>query len=142
MTWREHLRSRLREIQPASVHALDETARRFAVEALPDSAVRKDGTPHPPCALAIGIDALAGLDAEHARHLISHTRLYLAPRILLAVQPDCPLDDAAFRALGFTLSIHDTAAAMRVYFYDLDTYKNVPDWLNDRYWAHPERWEP
>ena len=142
MNWREHLRTRLQDIQPASVHALDETARQFAVEALQGSAVQRDGTPPQPCALALGIDALAGLDAQHARHLISRTRLYVAPRILLAAQPDCPLDEAAFRALGFTLSGLDAAGEVRVYFYDLDTYKNVPDWLNARYWAHPERWEP
>jgi hypothetical protein len=142
MNWREHLRMRLREIQPASVHALDETARQFAVEALPDSTVQGDDTPPHPRALALGIDALVGLDAQHARHLISHTRLYVAPRILLVAQPDCPLDEAAFRALGFTLSGPDTAGEARIYFYDLDTYKNVPDWLNARFWAHPERWEP
>jgi len=142
MNWREHLRTRLQDIQPASVHALDESARRLAVEVLPDRLVQVHGAPQQACALALGIDALAGLDAQRARHLISQTRLYVAPRILLAAQPDCPLDEAAFRALGFTLSGLDTAGEVRVYFYDLDTYKIVPDWLNARYWAHPERWEP
>jgi len=142
MNWREHLRTRLQAIQPASVHALDESAHRLAVEVLPDRPVQVHGTPQQACALALGIDALAGLDAQRARHLISQTRLYVAPRILLAAQPDCPLDEAAFRALGFTLSGLDTVGEVRVYFYDLDTYKIVPDWLNARYWAHPERWEP
>jgi hypothetical protein len=142
MYWREQLRVRLRDIQPASVHALDESARVFAIEALPDRPEQEPGAAQPACALALGIDALAGLDAQHARHLISQTRLYVAPRILLAAWPDCPLDEAAFRALGFTLSCHDRAADMRVFTYDLDTYKTVPDWLNARYWAHPERWEP
>ena len=64
------------------------------------------------------------------------------PRLLLAAQPGCALDDDAFRALGFTLSLADTAANVRVYHYDLDTYKTVPDWLNARFWANPERWEP
>ena len=100
------------------------------------------GIPQQACALALGIDALVGLDAQHTRHLISQTRLYVAPRILLVARPDCPLDETAFRALGFMLSCLDTADDIRVYFYDLDTYKMVPDWLNARYWAHPERWEP
>jgi hypothetical protein len=33
-------------------------------------------------------------------------------------------------------------ADLRIHYYDLDTYKSVPDWLNNRYWANPERWEP
>ena len=31
---------------------------------------------------------------------------------------------------------------LRIHYYDLDTYKTVPDWLNARFWANPERWEP
>jgi hypothetical protein len=62
--------------------------------------------------------------------------------MLIAAQPGCALDDASFRALGFTLSATDAQENVRVYEYDLATYKTVPDWLNARYWAHPERWEP
>jgi hypothetical protein len=36
----------------------------------------------------------------------------------------------------------DPTDSMRIFHYDLDTYKTVPDWLNARYWAHPERWTP
>jgi hypothetical protein len=61
---------------------------------------------------------------------------------LLAELSGCALDEDAFRALGFTLSSADTAENMRIYYYDLDTYKTVPDWLNSRHWANPERWEP
>jgi hypothetical protein len=103
---------------------------------------RHGNSPGPTCALALGIDALNGLDAQQAQHLISQTRLYIAPRILLAVQQSCALDEATFRALGFTLSATDTAENLRLYDYDLATYKTVPDWLNARYWAHPERWKP
>lgn len=34
------------------------------------------------------------------------------------------------------------AGIMRCYRYDIHDYKQVPDWLNSKYWAHPERWEP
>lgn len=27
---------------------------------------------------------------------------------------------------------------VHIYAFDIDTYKLVPDWLNSRYWAHPE----
>jgi len=141
MNWRDILQARLLELQPASVVALDESARRLANSVLRDTPIRMhDMLPDAPCALALGIDALDGLNARQALHLISRTRLYAAPRILLAVPMACVLDEEAFRALGFMLSATDTAENMRVYYYDLDTYKAVPDWLNARYWAHPERW--
>jgi len=143
MSWREHLRIRLLDIRPESVCALDAAARQLAGDVLPDTPVRSpEPLPDSPCALALGIDALSGLDAGQARHLISRTRLYLAPRILLVAPSGCVLDETAFIALGFTLSATDAAADLRIHYYDIDTYKTVPDWLNARYWAHPERWEP
>ena len=143
MTWRDHLRTRLLEIQPESVCALDATARQLAGEVLPETPVLMPAPqPDAPCALALGIDVLNGLSAEQARHLISQARLYLAPRILLVVPSGCVLDEAMFRALGFTLHATDPTDGTRIHDYDLDTYKTVPDWLNPRFWANPERWEP
>lgn len=143
MNWRDQLQARLLEIQPESVCALDAAAHRLAAEALPDTPVhRQENSPGPACALALGIDALNGLDARQAQHLINQTRLYAAPRILLAARESCALDEATFRALGFTLYATDTTENLRIYDYDLATYKTVPDWLNARFWAHPERWKP
>lgn len=144
MNWREHLQTRLLEIQPDSVCALDEAAHQLVRNVLHDIPLHTsyNNPPAQPCALALGVDALNGLDAQQARHLISRTRLYVAPRLLLAALPGCALDDAAFRALGFTLSSTEPAEGPRIYYYDLETYKTVPDWLNSRFWAHPERWEP
>jgi hypothetical protein len=143
VNWREHLQTYLLAIQPESVCALDEQAHQLAAKVLPDTPVRRhENASGPTCALALGIGALNGLDRQQAQHLISQTRLYAAPRILLAVQPDCALDEAAFRALGFTLAVTDTVSNLRLYDYDLATYKTVPDWLNARFWAHPERWQP
>jgi hypothetical protein len=142
-SWRDYLQTRLLEIQPASVCALDAAAQQLAGQMLRDTPIHLHGNPpEQTCALALGIDALNGLDAPRAQQLIGRVRLYAAPRILIAAQPGCALDDAAFRALGFTLSLVDTTENVRVYHYDLDTYKTVPDWLNARFWAHPERWEP
>jgi hypothetical protein len=143
MDWRIHLQTRLLEIRPNSVCALDAAAHQLAAEVLRDTSVPIHGyPPEKTCTLALGLDALNGLNAAHAQHLISQACLYAAPRILIAAQAGCALDDGAFRALGFTLSMTDTQQNMRVYDYDLATYKTVPDWLNARYWAHPERWEP
>lgn len=143
MNWYEHLRTCLRDIQPDSVYALDPTAQQFASSVLRNTPTYPHEDPPPAtCALALGIDALDGLDAQQAQHLISQTRLYRAPRILLVARQNCALDNAAFRALGFVLSAHDLAENTRILDFDLDTYKTVPEWLNARYWAHPERWEP
>jgi hypothetical protein len=143
MNWRDHLRTRLLEIRPESLCALDAAALQLAGEVLRGTPTRLHGKPfEQTCALALGLDALNGLNARQAQHLISQTCLYAAPRMLIAAQPGCALDDASFRALGFTLSATDAQENVRVYEYDLATYKTVPDWLNARYWAHPERWEP
>ncbi len=32
-------------------------------------------------------------------------------------------------------------ADRHLYRYDLHDYKTTPDWLNPRFWAHPERWD-
>jgi hypothetical protein len=143
VNWRDLLQARLLEIRPESVCALDAAAHELAAGVLPDTPLyRHDNPAGRPCALALGIDALNGLDAQQAQNLISQTRLYVAPRILLAVQAPCVLDEETFRALGFMLSAIDSTEDVRIHYYDLDTYKAVPDWLNARYWAHPERWEP
>jgi hypothetical protein len=144
VNWRDQLQARLLEIQPESVCALDAAAYQLAAEVLPDTPVRRqENPPGPACALALGIDALNGLDAKQAQHLISQTRLYVAPRILLAARERCALDEAMFRALGFSLCATGGATEnLRIYEYNLATYKAVPDWLNARFWAHPERWEP
>lgn len=143
MDWRAALHTQLIEARPTRVCVLDAVAHAYVSEALPSIAV----TPVQPatsqsCPLALGIDALNGLDARAAEALIHRTRLYVAPRLLLVAQADCALDEAAFLALGFVLTAHDAANQVRLHAFDLETYKTVPDWLNARFWAHPERWEP
>jgi hypothetical protein len=141
--WRDILQARLLELRPASVVALDEPARRLVESVLSNVPIRmRDALADAPGALALGIDALNGLDVRQAQYLINRTRLYSAPRILLAVPMNCVLDEEMFRALGFMLSTPDRRHDRHIYYYDLDTYKTVPDWLNARHWAHPERWEP
>lgn len=139
MDWHAHLAVRLAALRPARLCALDDEARAFAAAHLPGVPILAAGAP---AALALGIAALDRLDAGAARHLIHRVRLYVAPRLLLAARADGPLDDDAFRALGFECELRDPADGTRIQAYDLATYKPVPDWLNARFWAHPERWEP
>ncbi|MBI1285205.1 MAG: hypothetical protein GC183_12860 [Thiobacillus sp.] len=143
MNWRDILQERLLLLQPTSVLALDATARDLAGSVLPQTPIVFQGMlPQAPCALALGIDALNGLNARQALHRISQARLYAAPRILLAVPSDCVLDEPMFLSLGFMQTAVDPGGDRRIHYYDLETYKTVPDWLNARHWAHPERWEP
>lgn len=143
MNWRDQLVLRLQETRAASVCVLDAAARDLAGSALPSTSLRACAPPpEGRCALALGVDVLNGMPAREAELLIFRLRTYVAPRVLLVAQRGCALDEAAFRALGFTLALNDTTAQVRIHDYDIGTYKTVPDWLNARFWAHPERWEP
>ncbi len=143
MDWRAHVQTLLREAKPASLCALDPAALDLARAALPDLTIQRYREPEPPrCTLALGVDALDGLAASAIGQLVSRVRTYSAQRLLLVAHPGCALDEAGFRALGFVVSLVDADAETRVYDYDIGTYKTVPDWLNARFWAHPERWEP
>jgi hypothetical protein len=47
-----------------------------------------------------------------------------------------------FLALGFERVYASADSVINLYSHNIATYKSVPDWLNAKYWAHPERWEP
>ncbi|AAZ97949.1 conserved hypothetical protein [Thiobacillus denitrificans ATCC 25259] len=143
MNWPAHVEALLREAKPASVCALDPAALELAAAALPDLTIQRYHESEPPrCVVALGVDALNGLAANAIEQLIGRIRTYSAQRLLLVAHAGCALDEAGFRALGFVVSLVDVETGTRVYDYDIDTYKSVPDWLNARFWAHPERWEP
>lgn len=69
-----------------------------------------------------------------------------APSLLLvehtASKPtDNLLTDEQFYAFGFRV-LEKTSVSGRqtaLYAYSLSDYKQAPEWLNARYWAHPER---
>lgn len=48
-----------------------------------------------------------------------------------------------FYAFGFrrVLDVHEEGIRHVLYEYRLADYKQPPDWLNARYWAHPERFD-
>ena len=90
--------------------------------------------------LALGLSALDGLDRVAARALLFHARTYLAPTVLVVASERCALSRDEFRALAFEPLA--SAGGTTLYQFNLATYKPVPDWLNPRFWAHPERWKP
>jgi hypothetical protein len=50
--------------------------------------------------------------------------------------------DAELSAFGLTLLSHfeQDGKQLRFYGFDIVSYKQTPDWLNPRHWAHPELW--
>lgn len=60
-------------------------------------------------------------------------------RLIISVDTKEP-EDAAFFAFGFRKLQLDDQGSIRLFEYCLSEYKQVPDWLNARYWANPERY--
>ncbi len=60
-------------------------------------------------------------------------------RLIISVDTTEP-DDAAFFAFGFRRLQLGDHGSIRLFEYCLSEYKQVPDWLNARYWANPERY--
>lgn len=111
-----------------------------AGSAIPDSAEEKAGEKFPsnperipePGKLALTVLAL------------------LRDRVRGAIYVTCPDRGSPmparndFFALGYRHVSSETnqpAALDELYFYSLREYKQVPGWLNSRYWANPERWD-
>lgn len=59
-------------------------------------------------------------------------------RLVISIESSEP-DDAAFFAFGFRKLQLADQGSIRLFEYCLSEYKQVPDWLNARYWANPER---
>ncbi len=143
MNWQDHLLDSLRRLQPPTVCTLDPAALELASQLFaPEWLHPYQDSSATRCALALGIDALNGLDRRQAFELLAKVRTYVAPGLLIVARPGCALDADAFRALGFIASFSDSVENVTIYHYDIATYKPVPDWLNAKCWAHPERWEP
>ena len=63
----------------------------------------------------------------------------MAKRIVVAAQLG---DEKLLRSLGFTrlLEHSQQTADFEFWQFNILTYKQVPDWLNARFWANPENW--
>lgn len=145
MNWQTVLGDELKRLAPAQVCALDALAHATAKALLPQTFVRicSAGLPlETPANVAIIMAALHDLTAAQACALLAHVRNFVAPCILVVANERVPLDKLAFLAMGYEALGRDDTENTAIYRYDLATYKQVPDWLNARYWAHPERWEP
>lgn len=70
-------------------------------------------------------------------HGITRLRDLLARRVLILASPQhTPL----LRALGFSQIEQLEEADLIIWQFNILSYKQVPDWLNSKYWANPENW--
>ncbi len=88
--------------------------------------------------------ALAFIKARQAREqalaLIGRLK-QRAPALLIAAREHQPLLFNDFLAFGMQ-RLAEAEDGHLLYLFDLHTYKPAPDWLNAKYWAHPELWKP
>lgn len=88
--------------------------------------------------------ALAFIDAQQAREQALALLGLLkqrAPALLIAARENQPLAFNDFLAFGMQ-RLDEGDDGHLLYLFDLHTYKPAPDWLNARFWAHPELWKP
>ena len=144
MNGRDTLAEALRGVAPDAICVLDAGALQVAGEMLPQVPLKLcDATSsHAPAQLALLKDALHALDPTQARALLARVRDFVAPRIIVIADAHCALSRLDFLALGYETLAADEAEKVTLYQFDFATYKQVPDWLNARFWANPERWKP
>lgn len=100
------------------------------------------------CDVAVVVDTLERLDFALGERLLARLRDVLARQICIALRAEretpgqsSQWTPSRLAALGFNLTGQTAAPdAVRLYHYDVATYKPDPDWLNSRHWANPQRW--
>jgi len=91
--------------------------------------------------LALVVDCLEHLPKRAGLELLGGIRNLNASRIaVLADLPTCGWQDTDFYSLALQLTerFGRDEQVLTLFTYDLREYKQVPDWLNARFWANPE----
>jgi len=91
--------------------------------------------------LALIVDCLEHLPKRAGLELLGGIRNLNASRIaVLADLPACGWQDTDFYSLALQLTerFGRDEQVLTLFTYDLREYKQVPDWLNARFWANPE----
>lgn len=100
--------------------------------------------------LVLVTDTVEHMDKPAAEQLLGNLRDLHAHHLFLLV-PIGPVETGQcsiwvpgdLLALGMSRVGQYSSGAGRyqLYHFALETYKQVPDWLNSKYWAHPERFD-
>ncbi len=91
--------------------------------------------------LALVVDCLEHLPKRQALELLGGIRNLNASRLAVLVDLQaCAWQDTDFFALAMRASERFRRAeqTLSLFTYDLLDYKQVPDWLNAKFWANPE----
>jgi len=91
--------------------------------------------------LALLIDCLEHVPKRTGLELLGGIRNLNASRVaVLADLPACGWQDTDFFALALSASekFQRDQQVLSLFTYDLRDYKQVPDWLNAKFWANPE----
>lgn len=127
---------------PARLLPADEHARHLAhvfLQARPEAEVTDEDSQG--IALVLIGDSLAALEQTEAIRRLA-VLMRRAPVVLAAARENAPLGFNDYLSLGMQRLYGPDSGQQCVYAFDLHSYKPAPDWLNPKYWAHPERWEP
>ncbi|WP_433885136.1 DUF6231 family protein [Pseudomonas vranovensis] len=91
--------------------------------------------------LALLVDCLEHLSKRDGLQLLGGIRNLNASRVaVLADLSVCDWQETDFFALALQASekFQRDAQVLNLFTYDLREYKQVPDWLNAKFWANPE----
>ena len=91
--------------------------------------------------LALLVDCLEHRSKRNGLELLGGIRNLNASRVaVLADLAACGWQDTDFFALALSASekFQRDQQVLSLFTYDLHDYKQVPDWLNARFWANPE----
>ncbi|MBC9250247.1 hypothetical protein A9179_08165 [Pseudomonas alcaligenes] len=91
--------------------------------------------------LALLVDCLEHLPKRTGLELLGGIRNLNASRLaVLADLNACGWQEADFFALGLRIDarFQREEQCLHLFSYDLHDYKQIPDWLNAKFWANPE----
>lgn len=91
--------------------------------------------------LALVVDCLEHLNKPDGLRLLAGIRNLNASRIAVLTDPAASgWSDTDFYSLALQASerFKRDEQVLKLYTYDLREYKQVPDWLNAKFWANPE----
>lgn len=85
-------------------------------------------------------DLLEHLTHDEGEHIIAQIRDLHAHELLVILTPECGWAQTDLIALGLRqiAEIKIQNISRQVFYHALETYKRVPDWLNNKYWANPD----
>jgi hypothetical protein len=88
---------------------------------------------------------LERIDAQSGAYLLAglrdvHTRRFCVVLSMKNAEHTWTAPALIAMGLGHWASETVDGTGLEIYGFDLGTYKTTPEWLNTRYWAHPEHW--